>query len=116
MKQALFALLIIVGGCVNGQFSPFPDQLDTQRKQLVAIEASFTGAVNAATKAVETGLIKPGTNEAVVLQGAVNGGAAALDSAHLAIQNGDVDAFTVQMSLIRAAIQTLQSMLPEPVA
>src|SRR5215831_13802919 len=102
-KRLPFILcLLFVASCAN--FYP----TDTPRNQLAAAAQTYTALVESASSAVETGLLKPNTQELVLVQSAVNSAGAALNAASASLDAGQIDTFNLQMALVKSSLESLR--------
>jgi hypothetical protein len=107
MRKLFPVFLLLLWACVPGQ------ALDTPNKQLLAADAAFTAVVNTATNAIDTGVLDPASDAGQAVKAAVITGKAALDSAHLALANGDMDQFQAKLAVAQSTIAVIRQILAQ---
>ena len=107
MRKLIPVFLLLLWACAPGQ------ALDTPNKQLLAADAAFTAVVNTATNAIDTGVLDPASDAGQAVKAAVITGKAALDAAHVALQNGDMDAFQAKLAVAQSTIAVIRQILAQ---
>jgi hypothetical protein len=127
MRKLTFAALLGVAlisaaacsGCQSGPFSNVVSddkgvltETLNDEKALYAVEAAFYGANSAAEAAVDTGLLKPGSPDAVKVADYLAQGHTALLAARAAYRAGDAKTYTQKLASVQAFVASAWALIP----